>query len=99
MKKIEEKMIQAINNKQNFKNTNTEVKIIKNCVFVFLYSTIIFASVQGRQYFSDGGYKTITTGSRLRALGTGYSINNKKNLCKLTPQNKIYKMYLNTLFS
>ena len=69
MKKIEKKMIEAIKNRKEFKETNTYVFTTKNGVFVKLDNTIIFALVNGNKYYSDGGYATVTTSSRLRALG------------------------------
>ena len=91
MKEIEKKMINAVNQKRNFKLSNTEVICFRDgSVFVQLYDTIIFAKVDNNIYYSDGGWKTVTTSSRLRALGANYSVNNKKNACKLTPYNTIY---------
>lgn len=94
MREIEKKMIQAVNSKKDFSLSNTMVRVLKNgSIFAILYNTIIFASVNGSIYFSDGGYRTATTASRLRAFGTGYSTNEKKNKCKLTPQNYMIKLW------
>ena len=41
MKKIEKKMIEAIKNRKEFKETNTYVFTTKNGIFVKLYNTII----------------------------------------------------------
>ena len=55
MKKIEKKMIEAVKNGKEFKETNTYVFKTKNGIFVKLYNTIIFALVNGNKYYSDGG--------------------------------------------
>lgn len=86
MKKIEKMMVAAVNEGRNWEGANTRVICNGNGVFVCLYDTIIFARVNGREYYSDGGYKTATTASRLRALGADYSTNEKKNACELTEQ-------------
>jgi len=93
MRKIEKMMVAAVNEGRNWTDANTRVICNENGVFVVLYNTIIFASVNDREYFSDGGYKTATTGSRLRALGADYSTNEKKNACKLTTQKKMVGLY------
>lgn len=72
MRKIEQRMVNAINNKVNYRESNTEVIIKGANVFVRLYDTYIYAKVRGKVYFSDGGFNTVTTGSRLRALGADY---------------------------
>ena len=92
MKKIEKKMIEAIKNGKEFKETNTCVFTTKNGIFVKLYNTIIFALVNGNKYYSDGGYATVTTSSRLRALGADYSTNSKKNKTELQTQNFMYNL-------
>ena len=91
MRKIEEKMVAAVNNKKDLQLQNTQVLNINGAVFVKLYGTIIYLNIKGKKYFSDGGYKTKTTGSRLRALGANYSTNTQKNGCKLLTQKEIYK--------
>lgn len=73
MRKIEQRM----NNKVNYRESNTEVIVKGANVFVRLYDTYIYAKVRGKVYFSDGGFNTATTSSRLRALGADYSTNNK----------------------
>ena len=92
MKKIEKKMIEAVKNGKEFKETNTYVFTTKNGIFVKLYNTIIFALVDGNKYYSDGGYATVTTSSRLRALGADYSTNSKKNKTELQTQNFMYNL-------
>lgn len=93
MKKLEKEMVWAVNEGSNWNGANTRVICNEKGAFVVLYDTIIFARVKGREYYSDGGYKTTTTGSRLRALGADYSTNEKKNACKLTEQKKLVSLY------
>lgn len=93
MKKIEKMMMAAVNDCHNWRGENTRVICNDKGVFVVLYDTIIFARVKGREYYSDGGYKTATTASRLRALGAAYSTNEKQNACKLTEQKKMVSLY------
>ena len=75
MRKIEQRMVDAIKNKVNYRESNTEVIAKGADVFVRLYDTYIYAKVRGKVYFSDGGFNTATTSSRLRALGADYSTN------------------------
>lgn len=86
MRKIEKRMVEAVKNGKDFKESNTVVFTTKKGVFVRLYDTIIFALVDGVKYFSDGGFPTATTSSRLRALGAEYSKNPKKNKTVLQSQ-------------
>lgn len=93
MRKIEKMMVAAVNEGRNWDNANTRVICNEKGTFVVLYDTIIFARVNGREYFSDGGYKTATTGSRLRALGAAYSTNPKMCECELTAQGDMVSLY------
>lgn len=96
MRKIEERMCNAVNNRRSFKESNTEVIVsAKGNVFVKLYNTIIFADVDGRRYYCDGGWNTATTSSRLRALGARYSINEKLNECSMTTHREMLNLYYN----
>lgn len=92
MRKIEQRMVNAVNNKVNYRESNTEVIVKGANVFVRLYDTYIYAKVRGNVYFSDGGFNTVTTGSRLRALGADYSINKKRCNCKLTSQKEMLNL-------
>ena len=92
MRKIEQRMVNAINNKVNYRESNTEVIVKGANVFVRLYDTYIYAKVHGKVYFSDGGFNTATTSSRLRALGAAYSTNNKLCGCKLTSQKEMLNL-------
>lgn len=86
MRKIEERMINAVENRVNYRENNTKVYTTNKGVFVYLYDTIIYAKVNGKVYYSDGGYNTVTTSSRLRALGAAYSTNEKLRKCVLYSQ-------------
>lgn len=87
MREIEKKMIKAVKEGKNFNQSNTTVFTTPKGIFVRLYNTIIFAYVDDVKYFSDGGFATATTSSRLRALGADYSTNYKKNKTELYSQN------------
>lgn len=94
MKKIEEKMNAALAAGREFKQSNTQVIITSaGHKFVMLYSTLIYADIHGRRYYSDGGCSTVTTASRLRALGAAYSTNPDKCRVKLVNQDKMIKLY------
>lgn len=92
MKKIEKEMLQAICNRENFCKSNTKVLVNSTCVYVKLYDTIIYVLRNGKEYFSDGGFNTVTTSSRLRALGANYSTNENKNKTDLLSQTKMYQL-------
>jgi hypothetical protein len=93
MRVIEEKMNKALAQGKNWSESNTAVICNEYGKFVRLYNTLIYAKVNGVEYFSDGGWSTATTSSRLRALGAAYSTNDRKNKCKLTPQGKIVDLF------
>lgn len=93
MRKIEKMMVAAVNEGRNWDSANTRVICNGKGTFVVLYDTIIFARVNGRECYSDDGYKTATTASRLRALGAAYSTNSKKCECELTEQKKMVSLY------
>lgn len=92
MRQIEKEMLQAVCNRENFCKSNTKVLVNPKCVYVKLYDTIIYILRNGIEYFSDGGFKTVTTSSRLRALGANYSTNENKNKVDLLPQNKMIQL-------
>lgn len=92
MRKIEKEMVQAICNRENFCKSNTKVVVNSKCVYVKLYDTIIYILRNGIEYFSDGGFKTVTTSSRLRVLGANYSTNVNKNKVDLLSQNEMYQL-------
>lgn len=92
MRKIEEEMLRAISNRESFCKSNTKVLVNGKCVYVKLYNTIIYILRNGIEYFSDGGFNTVTTSSRLRALGANYSTNENKNKVELLSQEEMYKL-------
>lgn len=85
-------MLNAVKSGKNAFLGNTTVRSNENGVFVVLYDTIIFAKVRGRVYYSDGGYSTRTTSSRLKALGADYSTNYEKSECKLEDQKTMNRL-------
>lgn len=93
MRKIEKKMLEAINQNREYTESNTTVIVNRNGVFVRLYNAFIYGKVKGREFFADGGYKTATTASRLRALGADYSTNEKRNNCPLKTQRQMLSLY------
>ena len=92
MRKIEKEMLQAICNRENFCKSNTKVLVNAKCVYVKLYDTIIYILRNGIEYFSDGGFNTVTASSRLRALGANYSTNVNKNKVDLLSQKEMYQL-------
>ena len=97
MRQIEKLMLQAINTKQNFKLSNTEVKNIKGSIFVTLHGNLIYARIDNKDYYSNAGWNTRTTASRLRALGADYSTNYKKCNCELLSRRDMYDLYYKTV--
>ena len=95
MREIEKKMVLAVANKQNFCLSNTKVYNKKNGVFVFLHGNLIFARIKNIDYFSNSGWNTRTTASRLRALGAEYSTNSKKCKCDLLSRREIWDLFNN----
>lgn len=93
MRVIEKNMLNALECGYNFKNSNTEVMHNRHGAFVKLYDTIIYAKVKGVTYFSDGGFNTVTTGSRLRALRADYSTNERKNKAVLHTQKEMINLW------
>lgn len=81
MKKIEKKMCEAVKAHKNWHNGNTEVYVENSVnggknVFVYLHGNRIYeryVNLDGTfvEYFSLAGWDTVTTRSRLRALGIG----------------------------
>ena len=95
MRQIEKMMLSAVNNKRNFRLSNTEVYNKQNGVFVFLHGNLIFARIDGKDYYSNAGWNTNTTASRLRALGADYSTNYKKCNCELLGRHEIWRLFCN----
>lgn len=97
MKKIEERMLKAIdtlNIGESWRESNTTVFKRPSGTFIRLYNTYIAAHAHNKWYYSDGGYKTATTRSRLRALGADYSTNEKKNKVELVSERYIIELML-----
>lgn len=69
MRKIEELMVQAINEKRNFRRSNTEVTFKNGVCRVKLWGNLIYHDDGRHKYYSCAGWPTDTTASRLRALG------------------------------
>jgi len=72
MRLIEKKMIDAIAQGRNFTLDNTHVKIDANTAHVFLHGNHIASVVNGKPIVNIETlrtYPTVTTKSRLRALG------------------------------
>ena len=78
-------MLNAINEKKEMKKANTSVIITNNGVFVRLYNSLIYACVNGVEYYSNGGWDTVTTRSRLYALG----FEKGGNLCSQSEMNNL----------
>lgn len=76
MRTIESKMLQAVNSRKNFKSSNTEVKKILTGVNVYLHGNNIYSVINGTAFFSLAGWNTVTTKSRLRALGVNITTKN-----------------------
>lgn len=93
MRQIEKSMVLAVANKENFRRSNTEVRVINNSVFVSLHGNLIFAKIDGINYYSNAGWNTRTTASRLRALGADYSTNYKRQNCDLLSRREMYDLY------
>lgn len=71
MRKIEERMIDAVENGFDFYESNTMVENRNGITNVYLYGHCImqFDRKSGMKRFSDAGWQTNTTKSRLNALG------------------------------
>jgi len=70
MRKIEKEMCAAVRERRNWRESNTEVRRIEGGTRVYLYGNAIAAFLDdGTRYFSLAGWNTVTTRSRLNALG------------------------------
>lgn len=92
MKQLEKKMLQAIAERKSACFGNTSVVADKNKVAVYLFGNPIFVQKGKKKYYSDCGWKTVTTSSRLRALGADYSTNQNKCNCKLHTRTEMDKL-------
>jgi len=96
MTKEQQKVRIAVDAGLNYNSTssNVSVTVSGKGIFVHLYSTIIYAKVRGREYFSDGGWNTRTTLGYIHALGgVAYSTNKKRNALKLRTQTELSNLY------
>lgn len=69
MRKIEEAMVKAVKEKRNFKRSNTEVKFKDGVCHVKLFGNTIYYQKGDVKLYHHAGWPTMTTASRLRALG------------------------------
>ena len=76
MKQIEKNMLQAVRSGRNFRSGNTVVTADTTGVKVYLHGNCIFAVYQGVKRFSLAVWNTVTTRSRLNALGVSVSQKN-----------------------
>jgi len=85
MRKIEEQMIKAIQNKKEWKNSNTRVIVIKDKsknkeypvddIYITLFNRTIAQLLSGKELLvKDAGYQTATTKSRLNAILSTYKL-------------------------
>ena len=76
MKEIEKKMVAAIRNGKNFNGSNTQVECQSNGnIYVYLFGNCIYKVVNGKGYFNLCGWNSVTTRSRLNALGVNVTSN------------------------
>lgn len=71
MKAIEKKMVAAVNGRKNWSESNTDVECVDGDVYVRLFGNLIYRIVHGIHEFNLCGWNTVTTRSRLNALGVG----------------------------
>ena len=69
MRQIEKQMLHAVINRNNWKKDNTEVVNEGGVISVYLHGNKIFALTSIGAMYSFAGWDTVTTRSRLRALG------------------------------
>lgn len=69
MRQIEKKMIQAVKAGKNFRSGNTVVNVDGSGIKVYLHGNCIYAVYEGVKRFTLAGWNTVTTRSRLNALG------------------------------
>lgn len=72
MRQIEKEMISAIKEGRNWSKSNTAVYKSNGCVCVHLHgNNIARIHPDGRREFSNAGWRSNTTKSRLNAMGAG----------------------------
>ena len=82
MRKIEEQMINAVNNCKSLSVSNTLVTVSNNEVKVYLHGNLIYTKENGVERFTLAGWNTNTTRSRLRALGVDVCQRKRKPVYK-----------------
>lgn len=73
MRKIEEKMCRMVMLRRNWQQGNTRVSCIGDQVLVYLFGNLIYSEDirTCMKLYSTAGWNTVTTRSRLNALGCG----------------------------
>lgn len=70
MRQIEKEMVAAVRERRNWRKANTEVCRGEGVTRVYLHGNAIATFYDdGTRYFSLSGWNTVTTRSRLNALG------------------------------
>lgn len=72
MRKIEQAMCEAVRSRRNWQSCNTRVENFNGEITVYLHGNAIYRIIDGVHYWSFCGWPTMTTKSRLRALGVDY---------------------------
>lgn len=76
MRKIEQQMLEAIKNKQNWKLSNTEVCVDEDTTIVKLHGNTIAKITSTSLFLSDATWRTRTTKSRLNSIRNLYHLPN-----------------------
>lgn len=79
MKAIEKNMVAAVFGGYDWRESNTEVTNTNGAIIVRLHGNIIYRKTPAGIKFSDGGYPSATTASRLRALGANITFKKSQN--------------------
>lgn len=74
MNKLEQNMVAAVNGGYNWKSGNTEVRVNDGVTIVLLHGNEIFRKTPVMTSYSDAGWPTKTTASRLRSLGANITL-------------------------
>ena len=74
MRQISKRMVNAIQNSQNFKLSNTEVKVNKDKTFVYLHGNCISVIDSEEVFISTCGWRSITTKERLNAILAAFKL-------------------------
>lgn len=104
MRKIEEKMVGAIAEKRNFCSGNTRVVVNKGknneyCIQVLLYGNLIYVEINGEKFYSDCGWVTATTASRLRSLCADYTYSHyRKGTTDILDESCLKELVLGFIF-